>query len=73
MFPDRLHAGLVVDGGSLAILIQKEGEAPVYENDARSEAATFDLEIETGGIYTVAVTGEQAKGSVSFVAGDPRD
>lgn len=63
---DTIHAELIVEGGSLSVQIQKEDEAPVYEEEDVSFSDKFDIYIEESGTYTVSVTGEKAKGSVSF-------
>ena len=63
---DTIHAEIVVEGGSLSFKIQKDDEAPVYEGADVSSSEEFDVAIEKSGTYTVTVTGEKAKGSVSF-------
>ena len=61
---DTIHAEIVVEGGSLSIKIQKDDEVPIYEGVDVSASDEFD--IEESGTYTVSVTGEKTKGSVSF-------
>lgn len=51
---------------SLSIKIQKDEEEPIFESNGISESTEFDVEIDESGTYTVSVTGEKAKGSVSF-------
>lgn len=63
---DTIHAKLIVEGGSLSVQIQKDDKAPVYEGEDVSVSDEFDIHIEESGTYTVSVTGENAKGSVSF-------
>lgn len=63
---DTIHAEIIVEGGSLSIKIQKDDEAPVYESEDVSFSDEFDVDVEESGTYTVSVTGEKAKGSVSF-------
>ncbi len=63
---DTIHAELIVEGGSLSVQIQKDDEVPVYEGEDVSFSDEFDIYIEESGTYTVSVTGEKAKGSVSF-------
>lgn len=63
---DTIHAEIIVGGGSLSIKIQKDDEVPVYEGVDVSFSDEFDVDIEKNGTYTVTVTGEKAKGSVSF-------
>ena len=63
---DAIHAEIIVEGGSLSFKIQKDDEVPVYEGVDVSFSDEFDVDIEESGTYTVTVTGEKAKGSVSF-------
>ncbi|VYU44582.1 Uncharacterised protein [Eubacterium limosum] len=63
---DSIHANIVVDDGHLSFKIQKDNEDPVYESEKIFFSHEFDVEIEESGTYTVTVTGEKAKGSVSF-------
>ena len=63
---DTIHAEIIVEGGSLSFKIQKDKEVPVYESADVSFSDEFDVDIEESGTYTVTVTGEKAKGSVSF-------
>lgn len=62
---DAIHAEIIAEGGSLSFRIQGEDEVPVYEGEDVSFSDEFD--IEESGTYTVSVTGEKAKGSVSFI------
>lgn len=64
---DTIHAEIIAEGGSLSFRIQREDEAPVYEGEDVSFSDEFDIDIEERGTYTVSVTGEKAKGSVSFI------
>lgn len=63
---DMIRAEVIVDSGKLAIKIQKDGDAPIYESDNTVDSENFDIEIQESGIYKITVTGEKAKGSVSF-------
>ena len=63
---DTIHAEIIVEGGSLSFKIQKGDEVPAYEGKDVSISDEFDVDIEESGTYTVSVTGEKAKGSVSF-------
>ena len=63
---DTIHVEIIVEGGSLSFKIQKDEEVPVYESADVSFSDEFDVDIEESGTYTVTVTGEKAKGSVSF-------
>lgn len=64
---DTIHAEIIVEDGSLSFRIQREDEVPVYEGEDVSFSDEFDIDIEESGTYTVLVTGEKAKGSVSFI------
>ena len=63
---DTIHAEIIVEGGSLSFRIQKDDEVPVYESKDVSLSDEFDVKIEESGTYVVTVTGEKAKGSISF-------
>ena len=63
---DIISGNIIVNKGSLSIKIQKYDEEPIYENNGISVSNEFDVEINESGTYTVSVTGEKAKGSVSF-------
>lgn len=63
---DTIHAEIIVEGGNLSIKIQKDEETPVYKGEEISFSDEFDVDIEESGTYTISVTGEKAKGSVSF-------
>ena len=63
---DIISGNIIVNKGSLSIEIQKDDEEPIYENNGISVSNEFDVEINESGTYTVSVTGEKAKGSVSF-------
>lgn len=63
---DIIHAEIVVEDGHLSFKIQKDDEGPVYESESIFFPHEFDVEIEESGTYTVTVSGEKAKGSVSF-------
>lgn len=64
---DTIHAKIVVESGNLSIKIQKDDEEPIYESSGNEISNEFDVEIDESGIYSVTVTGEKTKGSVSFV------
>ena len=64
---DIIHAEIIIEKGSLSFKIQKDdGQVPVYEGKDVSFSDEFDVEIEESGTYIVTVTGEKARGSVSF-------
>ena len=63
---DKISAKIIIDGGTLAIKIQKDDEEPIYESDGISASNEFEVEVEESGIYTITVTGKKAKGSVNF-------
>ena len=66
---DALDVAVVSTSGTVSVNIQKEGAPPLY---AREDVPTgqFSLEIPEDGEYNITVTGEQARGSVSFVRRD---
>ena len=63
---DKINAKIIIDGGTLAIKIQKDDEEPIYESDGISASNEFEVEVEESGIYTIKVTGKKAKESVNF-------
>ena len=63
---DKISAKIIVNGGTLAIKIQKDDEEPIYESDGISVSNEFEIEIDESGTYTITVTGKKAKGSVNF-------
>lgn len=63
---DTIGGKIIVNKGSLSIKIQKNEDEPIFESNGISESTEFDVEIDESGTYTVSVTGEKAKGSVSF-------
>lgn len=63
---DKINSKIIIDGGTLAIKIQKDDEEPIYESDGISASNEFEVEVEESGIYTITVTGKKAKGSVNF-------
>ena len=64
---DTISGKIIVNKGRLSIKIQKDDEEPIYENNGISVSDEFDVEINESGTYTVSVTGEKAKGGVSFM------
>jgi len=63
---DVIRTKVVVDSGRLSIKIQKDSDTPIYESDNIVISESFDVEIQESGTYEITVTGEKAKGSVSF-------
>lgn len=63
---DAIRAKVVVDSGRLSVKIQKDNDIPIYESDDIVTSESFDVEIQESGTYKITVTGEKAKGSVSF-------
>ncbi len=63
---DTISGKIIVKNGSLSIKIQKDDEEPIYDNNEISASNEFNVEISESGTYTVSVTGEKAKGSLSF-------
>lgn len=64
---DEISAEIVVDSGKLSIEIQKDEDDPIYKSDGITVSNNFDVEIPESGTYTIRVTGEKTRGSVSFV------
>ena len=62
---EHLHAEISVEKGSLSVVIQKDDEAPVYEDGNLKGDLVFDVAPEAG-TYTVHVDRRKARGSVSF-------
>lgn len=60
---DMLHVELSVDTGTLGVVIQLDGEGPIYQND-NLETSQFDLHISKSGSYQVTVTATQTEGSL---------
>lgn len=63
---DVLAVKVVSDSGKLSIRIQKDGEAPVYQG-SNLPTGSFRIEIPESGAYKITVTGDHARGSVSFI------
>lgn len=66
----NLHGEISVEKGSLSVVIQKDDEAPVYEDENLEGNLVFDVAPEAG-TYTVRVDGRKARGSVSFTVEPP--
>lgn len=64
---DFNDAKVVNDSGKLSIKIQKDEDEPIYDSKNISLSNNFQVEAEESGTYTITVTGEKAKGSVSFM------
>lgn len=64
---DMLHLELSVDTGTLGVIIQLEGERPIYQND-NLETSQFDLQISQSGSYQVIVTAIKTEGSLLIQA-----
>lgn len=63
---DVVSAEIVSESGSINIVIQKDGDSPVYEEE-NVPTSSFQVKIAEGGTYRIAVTGQRARGSVSFL------
>ena len=66
---DTLDVAVVSASGTVSVKIQKEGALPLYDQED-VPTGQFSLEIPEDGEYNITVTGEQARGSVSFVRRD---
>ncbi len=62
---DKIHGEIEKKAGKLAVTIQQEGKEPILES-RDMPSGSLDIEIEEDGAYRITVTGEKAKGSVSF-------
>ncbi len=62
---DVLKADLVAADGTLKVVVQKEGSAPVFEQEEVSTGYE-EITIPEDGAYQITVTGKRAMGSVSF-------
>lgn len=51
--------------GDIKVMIQKDQDAPIYEGNG-DIATDFSVHILEDGVYTVGVTGNNAKGHVTF-------
>lgn len=51
--------------GDMKVAIQKDQDSPIYEGNG-DVATDFSVDISEDGIYTVSVTGHNAKGQVTF-------
>lgn len=67
---DIVDFNIVNKAGSIDISLQKDGEAPVYE-ETDIQTSSFQVQIYDGGTYIVSVTGKKARGSVSITKADP--
>ena len=65
---DSLHVHWQIDSGSADIRIGMAGETPLYQANSRGngDAADFELPISQSGVYTVSVSGREAKGWMEF-------
>ena len=64
---DIMNVKIINNGGTLSVELQKkDAESPVYIND-NVETSEFQIEIKESGEYRLKVTGNQTKGSLSFI------
>lgn len=63
---DFVNVEIVHDSGQLNIDVQKDDDEPIYRGN-NVPTSSFQLEITESGTYKFSVTGEKAKGSVSFI------
>ena len=66
---DVLDVAVVSTSGTVSVSIQKDGEPPLYAQE-NVPTGQFSLDIPEDGEYNITVTGEEARGSVSFVKRD---
>lgn len=62
---DYIYGEIEKKSGKLSVIIQKNGEEPIWESK-NMPTGSFRLEIEEDGEYRITVKGERAKGRVSF-------
>ena len=65
---EEIALSLVSQAGTLSITIWKGEEEPIYEGEGLT-TQDFTVEVEEAGLYTVAVTGQGAVGSVDITVG----
>ena len=65
---ETINAELKIESGSVKVTIARGDEAPIYEGDG--SVPVFSAVCADEGTYTVTVTGDKAKGSVSFTRGE---
>lgn len=62
---DYIYGEIEKKSGKLSVIIQKNGEEPIWESK-NMPTGSFRLEIEEDGEYRITVKGERAKGRVCF-------
>lgn len=62
---DELQVEIAQTKGSVDVMIGMDGEEPIYEGNGLTEIS-FTLNIRKTGDYHISVTGNKAKGYVSF-------
>lgn len=67
---DVLHAEIVAEAGSIDVQLVSESGQVLYEENEITTSQTMDIPIEQTGLYTLQVTGDQAKGSAHFTFND---
>lgn len=65
---EEIALSLVSQAGTLSVTIWKGDEDPIYEGDGLT-TQDFTVEVEEAGLYTVAITGYGAVGSVAVTVG----
>ncbi len=62
---DSVDVSIENQGGNIAIKIQKDDEEPIYTGN-HLPTSNFKVGIDDAGIYTMTLTGDNAKGHVTF-------
>lgn len=62
---DCIEVFLEKERGKVSVLIQTGNEEPVYQGDAMA-SSSFAVNIKETGNYTVKISGQKAKGHISF-------
>jgi hypothetical protein len=65
----NINVKLVNESGRLKILVTDPDGQEIYSGD-RADSSEFSLKATKTGTYKFSVTGNKAKGSVSFIAAD---
>lgn len=65
---DKLQVEIAQTEGNIDVTIGMDGEEPIYQGNALTEIS-FTLNINKKGRYRISVTGNNAKGYVSFERG----
>lgn len=65
---DLLNVSYACESGTVEITVGTDGDTPLYEGNGLTDIE-FSLNIQKSGTYRIALTGHNAKGSISFTKG----